>query len=70
MAGGGILKDTPPSLPNRDNSPVHTIDANTLSQEETQDDIFEEIDNFPSQTLAPMPILRQEVPAGSSNQVI
>ncbi|GAA0186840.1 hypothetical protein LIER_34128 [Lithospermum erythrorhizon] len=55
MAGSGILRDTHSSSPNRENSPVHTIDVNTLSQEETQDDIFQEIDNFPSDTLAPTP---------------
>ncbi|GAA0143837.1 hypothetical protein LIER_04428 [Lithospermum erythrorhizon] len=32
MAGGDILRHTPPSSTNRENSPVHIIDANTLSQ--------------------------------------
>ncbi|GAA0170036.1 hypothetical protein LIER_24386 [Lithospermum erythrorhizon] len=85
MAGGGILKNTPPSSPNRENSPIHTVDANKLNQvrlytsvgaevrienldftpysdpfatvalkqEETHDDIFEEIDNYPSNRIAP-----------------
>ncbi|GAA0145443.1 hypothetical protein LIER_36130 [Lithospermum erythrorhizon] len=41
------------SSPNRENSPIHTIDANTLNKEETYDDIFEEIDNYPSNLIAP-----------------
>ncbi|GAA0173285.1 hypothetical protein LIER_26937 [Lithospermum erythrorhizon] len=70
MAGGGILKYTPHSSPNSENSPLHVIDADTLHQEETWDDVFEEIDNYPSNTLPSSPLLSQEVPTGSSNQVV
>ncbi|GAA0155553.1 hypothetical protein LIER_13255 [Lithospermum erythrorhizon] len=68
MTSAGILKDIPPSSPALENSPVHAIDANTLSQEQTQDDIFAKIDNYPSNLIAPKPL--QEVPACSSNQLI
>ncbi|GAA0158104.1 hypothetical protein LIER_15214 [Lithospermum erythrorhizon] len=37
-----------------------------LKQEQTQDDIFAKIDNYPSNPLDPKPF--QEVPTGSSNQ--
>ncbi|GAA0160135.1 hypothetical protein LIER_16758 [Lithospermum erythrorhizon] len=85
MAGDGILKYTPPSSPNRENSSVHTIDPTTLTQvrlytfvgaevrygnsvftpysdpfatltlkqEDAHDDIFEEIDDYPSNPIPP-----------------
>ncbi|GAA0142037.1 hypothetical protein LIER_35505 [Lithospermum erythrorhizon] len=88
LTGGGILKDTPRSSPNRENSLLHMIDASTLhqvrlytsvgakvrvenlvftpysdpfaplvlKQEETHDDVIEEIDNYPSNALASAPI--------------
>ncbi|GAA0180808.1 hypothetical protein LIER_30156 [Lithospermum erythrorhizon] len=69
MAGSGILKDAPPYSPNRENSPIHTIDANTLNQEETHDNIFEEIDNYPFNPIASeSAAIGLDVPTGSSNQ--
>ncbi|GAA0153261.1 hypothetical protein LIER_11545 [Lithospermum erythrorhizon] len=102
MADGLILKDTPHSSPNRENSPVHMIDASTLNQvrlytsvgakvrvenlaftpysdpfavvvlkqEERHDDIFEEIDNYPSNTFAPTAALSQDLSTGSSNRAV
>ncbi|GAA0157070.1 hypothetical protein LIER_14414 [Lithospermum erythrorhizon] len=70
MADSGILKDTPPSSPNRENSLVHMIDVSTRNQEERHDDIFEKIDNYPSNTLASTVALSQDLPAGSSNRAV
>ncbi|GAA0154418.1 hypothetical protein LIER_12407 [Lithospermum erythrorhizon] len=42
--------------------------AVTLKQEDTHSDIFEEIDDYPLNTLAPTTVLGQDLPAGSSNR--
>ncbi|GAA0173011.1 hypothetical protein LIER_26716 [Lithospermum erythrorhizon] len=71
MAGGGILKDTPSPSPTRKNSPLNVIDVNTLNQEETHDDILEEINNYPSNPMTSVSADENQThPAGSSNQAV
>ncbi|GAA0142603.1 hypothetical protein LIER_03462 [Lithospermum erythrorhizon] len=69
MASGGILRDTPSPSSTREPSSVRVIDAATLKQEEANDEIFREIDEYPTTLVVPESAdVSQELPAGSSTQ--